>query len=240
MVADDLALMSQSEQDMQTCLIITENDSSRERYTFNADKTKVVPINCKNHPTLDLYGKTLGISNKEAHLGIQRNCKANNNNTVEARIASARKAIMSLLGAGLRGYNGVGPEMCMKMYQTYILPILTYGLQAVVLNEAERNTLELYPRQNLRCLQHIPKSTAIPAIHLLIAIPPLEAIIDIKSLSFFRNVVVTDIPSPPSLLIKEIIVRQVAMKDMSSNSWTTRTYKEAPQKIWTRKCFLIN
>ena len=68
---------------------------------------------------------------------------------------------------------------------------------------------------------HLPKSTAIPAIHLLIGIPPVEALHDIRTLNLFRNIIATDIVNPPALFMKELITRQLAMKGNESTSWTS-------------------
>ena len=77
MVADDLALTSHTLYDMQAALTIAECDASRERYKFNTDKIKIIPINCKQAPSLILKNKLLGSSDKEPHLGMQRmsNCR---------------------------------------------------------------------------------------------------------------------------------------------------------------------
>ena len=106
MMADDLAITSVTQYDMQASLNIAQRDSCRDRYKFNVDKTKTITINCKQPPNLTLNGEPLGTSNMEPHLGIVRNSSGTNTDTINARITSARNAIFSLLGAGLRGYNG--------------------------------------------------------------------------------------------------------------------------------------
>ena len=131
MVADDLALMSSNRCDMQSSLSIAEHDASREQYKYNTDKTKVIPVNCNTEPDLKLYNQQLGISSQEAHLGILRNQTGSNKEMIVARIHSARKTVMSLLGAGMCGYNGSGPYIARKLYKTYVLPVLLYGLEAL-------------------------------------------------------------------------------------------------------------
>ena len=171
MVADDLTLMSSNRCDMQSSLSIAEHDASRERYKYNTDKTKVIPVNCNTEPALKLYNQQLGISCQEAHLGILRNQTGSNKETI-ADIHSARKTVMSLLGAGMCGYNGSGPYIGRELYKTYVLPVRLYGLEALDLNDDEVRALEIYHRQNLRCIQHLPRSAANSAVHLLIGIPP--------------------------------------------------------------------
>ena len=118
------------------------------------------------------------------------------------------------------GFNGTGPEVGAIQYKTYVLPTLLYGLEAVVLQSDEISDLDTYHRQNLRFMQHMPKSTAIPAIHLMIGILPTKAMLDIRTLSFLRNILAVDVPSPPALFIRELITRQLAMKDSESSGWS--------------------
>ena len=219
MVADDLALVASKAHDMQSVLITAEVDASRERYKYNTDKTKVVPINVRNKPDFVLNGKPLGISSAEVHLGIHRTSDNKNSLTVEARIKGARRAAYKLRGAGLVGYIGVGPEVALVEYSTYIIPTLLYGLEALVLSSKEVAKLELYHRKNLRYIQHLPQSTATPAIHLLTGIPPVEALIDIRTLALFRNILGADQGIPPAQHIRELVIRQAAIKGPDSASW---------------------
>ena len=56
--------------------------------------------------------------------------------TIDARSKSARKATYSLCGL-----EGVGPEVALLEYDTYIIRTMLYGLEALVLDE-DINTLE--------------------------------------------------------------------------------------------------
>ena len=221
MVADDLAIISKDEEDLQHCIKIAEHDAAQERYCFNTDKTKVVPIKCRSNPQITLNDATLGCSPSEVHLGIARNKCNNNMNTVLDRIKSARRAAYSLMGAGMHGLNGTGPEVALIQYSTYVLPTLLYGLEALNINEAETNILAAFHRKNIRCLLHLPKSTAIPALYLLSGMLPIEALIHTRILLLFRSITSGNASILPVAYIQEIITRQLAMKDLDSRSWCT-------------------
>ena len=62
-----------------------------------------------------------------------RNNKNNNLNTIQARVKEARRSAYSLMGAGLCGLNGSGVEVALMLYSTYIIPVMLYGLEALVL-----------------------------------------------------------------------------------------------------------
>ena len=99
-------------------------------------------VNVKTNPVLVLKGKELGVSKSEKHLGMQRTHKNNNVDTVLERIKSAHRATYSLMGAGMYGLNGAGPEVSLLDYKKYVLPILLYGLEALVLSSKETDSLK--------------------------------------------------------------------------------------------------
>lgn len=225
MVADDLALAAANQEDMQTALSIAELDASRERYIFNTDKTKSIYINCRSDNPLKLNGLSIGTSTCEKHLGIQRNCSNSNSDTIQMRIRDARRTAYSLMGAGLCGLNGTGPEVAITLYATYVLPQLLYGLETLVLTEKELATIEVYHRRNLRCILHLPESTAIPALHLLSGCAPVEALLHIRILTLFRNIADRNEAIAPSVFIHALIGRQIAVKDSTSSSWAALVRK---------------
>ena len=139
MVADDLAITAHTEHDMQAAMSVAELDTSRDCYKY-ITKSKVVAVNARKEPTLTLNATSLGWSQKEIHLGIHRTASGDNASTVAARINDARQAASSLRGAGMHGLNGVGLEVVIDEYATYVLSSLLYGLEALVL---ERNELEV-------------------------------------------------------------------------------------------------
>ena len=188
MVADDLAIAANSAHDLQHGVSIAELDSRRQRYCFNVDKTKIVSLNTKETPSCLLNNAPVNNSICETHLGIFRNTRNSNKNTIDARIISARRAMYNIMGSGLHGLNGVSPEVAMVQYDTYVIPTLLYGLEALHLSDKDLEELSKFHRKNIRCIQHLPKSTAIPALHLLSGSPPVEVLLHIRILVTFREV----------------------------------------------------
>jgi hypothetical protein len=118
------------------------------------------------------------------------------------------------MGAGLHGLNGVGPRVALHMLSVYVMPVLTYGLEALVLTERDISPLEKYYKNLLRQIQHLPVHTATPAVYLLLGCIPVEGIVDIKVLNFFGS-----ITRKPGQVEHDIVQRQLAMKELSSGSW---------------------
>ena len=217
MVADDLVISSRTIQGMQALVTEAEMDASRERFSFSQKKTRTMVFGAKKstaEPDIKLYDARLEQSNAETHLGIIRSEKGTNSDTVKERVKTARRTSYSILGAGLHGLNGTGPEVGRHIWNIFVMPRLTYGLEALRLSSTETIALEEYYRRNLRSIQHLPKSTAKPAVYLLMGSPPVEAEIHIRTITFFTNAL-----RRPESLEYQLIHRQLVMKDSTSNSW---------------------
>ena len=66
---------------------------------------------------------------------------------------------------------------------------------------------------------------AILAIHLLRGVPPVEALVDILTLSLFRNAIADELGCPPVGHIKELITHHLAVKGENSASWAVHVHK---------------
>ncbi len=183
MVADDLALVVDSPLSMQILLDEAETDASNEHYLFSTTKTKALVPNIRSIHTpavnFSLNGCRLSTSTEEVHLGIHHTQAMNNKTTFQARIQSARKAAYSLMAPGLHGMNGIGPAASKKVWDTYVMPVLLHGLEALILTKKEIDQLEDYHQACMRQIQHLPDSTANSAVYLLIGSIPLECLLHI-------------------------------------------------------------
>ena len=92
---------------------------------------------------------------KNTHVGVDRfsNQTKKSLTEFERRISIARGTSYTLLSCGLHGTNGLNPLVSMKIYQTYILPRLLYGLESVILKKSEIDELSSYHKNFLRRIQ---------------------------------------------------------------------------------------
>jgi hypothetical protein len=222
-VADDMCLLSTSRIGAQTLLYTAQNDANRERYDFNTTKTKTILCNTNLTPeeammsmSLNINDTTLDYVERETHLGIERSTTCNASATIAVRIQKGRRVAYALMGAGLHGLNGVSPEVSISMINTYVLPVVMYGLDAIVLNAKNYHELHMFHRKLLRQVQHFPKATAIPALHLLTGSLPLEALHHKSVLSLFGRIL-----NREESIEREVVLRQLGMKDLTSASWTS-------------------
>ena len=104
----------------------------------------------------------------------------------------------------------------MDMVRIFILPRLIYGLDNLNLQPKDVETLEKFYRDCLRRIQHLPESTAVPVIYLLIGAIPVEAILDIRKLCTFASAMRRE-----DSLESSILERKLALKSLESHSWAT-------------------
>ena len=217
-VADDNCMLATSHNEVQTQLLLAEDNAARDRYLFSVAKSKVVHLAGETHSRLPLIfnDKEIDYSENETHLGIARTSDGKAAQAVRDRIKTGRRTAYSLMGAGLHGVNGLSPQVSRKLISTYVDPVILFGLEAMILSPSDYEQLEKYQRTLLRQVQSLPDSTAKSAIYLLIGVLPLQAQIHQRILSLFINVAHATGSSQ-----LEIIERQLAMKSMDSKSWTT-------------------
>ena len=118
------------------------------------------------------------------------------------------------MGTGFHGNNGISPQYLVRIYMTYVIPRLMYGLEVVTLKSKHITSLESFHRKTIRELQSLPIRTAKEAVYLLSGIPPLECILD-SSIATLHIQIGKDQQHP---FTKSGLV-QLSTKHLQSNSW---------------------
>lgn len=222
--ADDVVLVSSSPTDLQAMINIAQDDAHAERYTFSTTKTKAQVVNTRRPAVTwqagewwKLNNNPIEVSMVEKHLGINRDPSGKATATVDENIKNTRRCMYAMCGVGSHGLNGQHPEVSAKLYKTYALPRLTYGLELMTLSKANIRKLELCQREILRRIEHLPQGTANCALCLLLGILPVQAIIERNTIILFRTLVMHEGSKE-----RDIIIRQLAIKDRSSSSWVIK------------------
>ena len=171
----------------------------------------------EHKPPLAFNGSHISYSDCETHLGLARTSDGKSNMAVKKGIQTGRRAAYKLMGAGLSGINGMSPLYSRCLVTTYVIPCLLYGLEAMVLDDANYKNLDTYHRGLLRQLQGLPESTAKAAVYLLIGSLPSQALLHQKILTLFASIL--NRPGTPE---HEVILRQLYMKTTASHSWTAK------------------
>jgi hypothetical protein len=109
--------------------------------------------------------------------------------SVQENIKKARRAAYSVIGTGMYGWNGIHPRISVKLWCTFVIPVLVSGLETLQLSLDDMETLERFQRQFIRCIMHLPKGTANSAVHLLTGLLPVQAVVEKRALVLFINMI---------------------------------------------------
>jgi hypothetical protein len=218
--ADDITVVAEAPEDLQTLINVVYSYSQRERYILQPAKCQIIVCNYQggNPPyTWSLQGSQLKVVDNAAHIGINRDTDTGGRrSTIEQNILKARRALYSLLPVGLQGRRGLNPLSNVKLYSCYVLPILTYGLELFQLTVKELESLEAFHNSTLKQILGLPNSSATPVVFILSGILPLEALMHRRTLNMFNTLCGLNGSTEQA-----IIRRQLVMKDLNSGSWVS-------------------
>ena len=113
------------------------------------------------------------------------------------------------------------PETSIHLLQTYVLPVLVYGMEVVTHKAALMERLERTYTNFIKQILSLPVTVADPAVYVLSGAVPVEAVIHKKALMLFGSVCRLDEDS----VEKRIARRQLCVKSFNSNSWFTTVRK---------------
>ena len=217
--ADDMVMMANSIYQLQALLLLVSAFANEEHYVIHPQKSVILPFNIPSKTQLDhimkekpwmTNNKAITVEEEATHLGIRRNIHCPQA-AVEDRTSSARKTFYSMMGSGLHGLNGLPVKTSTRLYNAYVIPRALYGLEAIRSTDTALDKLVKFHRYALRCMLGLPRWTAIPALHILSGLPPIEHMLDIRTLNFIHSLLTTD-------HVRDIVLRQYVMKTNKSSS----------------------
>lgn len=218
--ADDIVLLSSNNREMQEMLDTVNDYAADHRFKIHPTKSNSIIKTAGRRKTDDLAEKeaklkigenNLDFKNETTHLGMTRSSADENKLNVEARITLARRTLYSLIKTGVHGTNGLNPRTSCKIFQTYVLPRLIYGLETLNLQNKDINLLTSFHLNTLKRLQSLPSRTATSAVYLLLGVLPCIAEIHKRQLSLLYSIAMCENSS-----IKEIALRQLNAGNPSS------------------------
>ena len=148
-VTDDLALVSDSKDEMQYMLEDSRGFANQEHYIINPTKSGMLVYGNESKPNYDftMFGKPIKIEQHCTHLGIFKDNKIKVN--IEEKVSLARKTSYALMGAGVHAGNRVTKLLCAYMWPTYVISRLVYGLEVQKLSRTDVYGLERFQRKYL-------------------------------------------------------------------------------------------
>ena len=215
-VADDLAGLTRRHRDMQVMVWDIENNTERERYCVNPNKSSYLCFNIPKYETqgieLVMSGEKIPCEECTVHLGITRDIK--NKVHIEEKLSLGRKTAYSLMGAGFHSVNGLKTSHNGHLWSTFVVPRVIYGLETLSLMKKDIENLEKFQRKSLRQIQGLPDKTPNCITLALLGVLPLETVIHKNTLNLFMG-----IARNSKFIEYDIAMRQLAVKTPDEKSW---------------------
>ena len=105
-----------------------------ERFDFQLVKSVVVKVDPDGDDddyVWTLNGEPMPVVTESMHVGVLRSANTESS-AVNENIKKARRTLYSLMPSGCHGHNGQDPETTIHLLQTYVLPVLIYGMEVVL------------------------------------------------------------------------------------------------------------
>ena len=129
---DDVALITDNEDDMKQLLKITEEIAGKHRIEFGQEKSKLLIINPTRKKittdTLYIQGKPIHMTDSYKYLGYKINSKHNlrsHLDDLKRKLEGAYQTIISIMGN--QNFAGLKMETPWKLIKSCIIPIITYA-----------------------------------------------------------------------------------------------------------------
>ena len=224
--ADDVALLAENKRILQLLVDIAVDFSGMERFLLQPIKSVLLQI--LNHlrrahtddTVVTMKEQPMPVVEEAMHMGILRSADTQES-AVSHNIQKARRTVYSLMGSGLHGENGLDPETSIHLLQTYVLPVLVYGLEVVLPKTTLVEKLERTYKQFIKQILSLPVTVADPAVYILSGAIPIEAVIHKRALVLFGSICRLGEDS----VEKRVARRQLCVKSFESNSWFTAVRK---------------
>ena len=184
--ADDLVILSESPTGLQHCLNALDNYCDKWRLNINIKKTKAMILSKterkaktdSNTYLFDLNDNRLELVKEYKYLGLTVTCNGKLNYAAEILSQKARKAFFGLK-ANIPSSDSLSVQKWLKLYNSMITPILTYGSEIWIadhkINIENLHNLSFEKTQNMIMKQILGvhgKSTNL-AIHAELGLEPL-------------------------------------------------------------------
>jgi hypothetical protein len=214
-VADDKTFISDNPFTLQTILDVATHNANTDRYVNGINKSQVVIRNKKpgdERHQWKMNGEQLETVSEYTHVGITRHEK--NTPIGDKIVQSGRRATYSLMGSGLHGMTGVNPIMCLKLWNSYVIPSCTYGLESIIIPDKEIQKLQDFEKKTLKHLQSLPINTANPVPYILLGALPVREQLHKRKLGLLGT-----ITRKENTKEYELAMKQLSTKALHSGSW---------------------
>ena len=192
--ADDVGLLSTSMSSLRALLHLTKIYCSKYQVKLVSSKTKLLVFTTKETEMkarvemavtpIFIEGEESVPTSQACHVGVVRSVEGNGPH-IAARVTAHRRAVFSLLHAGLAKGHRANPAASLRVESVYVLPVLLSGLASLVLSSKEETLLHQRYKVHVQRLLRLHQATPAPVVFLLAGCLPLPAQLHLRMFSLF-------------------------------------------------------
>ena len=192
--ADDVGLLSTDLRKLKALLHLTKLFCDKYQVKLVGSKTKLLVFTTKTTDmqarlemavtSIDVDGHNIVPSLQAPHVGVIRSPEGNSPN-IAARLSAHRRAVYSVLHAGLAKGHRANPAAALRVEAVYGISVLLSGLASLILSSKEEKILDQYYKVYLQRLLKLHQATPAPVVFLLAGCLPLPAKLHLRIFSLF-------------------------------------------------------
>lgn len=151
--ADDVVLISRSEESMAEVLQNIEEAAKEMRLIINCEKTKYMKCERTSNDTRKEIKINKHVFEKVEnfnYLGVQINCRSNRDSEIKARVQAGNRAYYA--NKAILSDKGITKTTKKKIYKTLIRPVLTYASEVMCITQREEEVMRCFERKILRTI----------------------------------------------------------------------------------------
>ena len=192
--ADDTALLFNDIHKFQNLLLLTMEYCKQHNVTLVPEKTKLLAFCPAGSETevdyakiispINIYGQSIPFSDSAEHVGIVRSVHGNLPN-IQARLSAHKRAVFSVLPAGMARGHHSNPAAAMRVERLYGAPVMLSGVATMVLSKLEIGIVSGHYKQHTERLLKLLRGTPECVVWFLSGCLPAEALLHLRLFSLF-------------------------------------------------------
>jgi hypothetical protein len=187
--ADDLLLASTTASGLQKLIDCADNYITRHGLRFNPGKTQCIIYGTNPftvNPKWHIKGTELQICNNINYLGavVGNNC---NNDHINVRLSSCRKAFFSLQGAGLCN-QGLNIHTATHVFNATCKTILMYACDTMYLSKRNRMELDKLQGRLVKCIAGLGSRYRTTPLIQALNMHRMSQLVDFNAINLLNNI----------------------------------------------------
>ena len=195
--ADDSALLANDIFNLQNLLHLTLEYCQRYNVTLVPEKTKLLAFSppgqelyveySKIISPINIHGDDIPFSESAEHVGIVLNTHGNGP-SILSRLSAHRRAVFSVLPAGLAQGHRANPAAAVRVERLYGIPVLLSGLASLVLSTQDVGLVNGHLKVHMQRILKLHKGSPDSVVWFLAGCLPPEALLHLRMFSIFGMV----------------------------------------------------